>query len=164
MAKRIITPRTPAADGPDVVFNGSDFDIYVDSRYLGSRANSQDAWIEARKTHFEGIEQAAVTTADIAAEVAEFVQQYATDNAPVSQRDRAIIRNLLIKPCFAEIEPGVEVVHYLHHEVLLTGEVNGLESEYLSLTINGRLHEYTRAELRTLRTILDSANALLDVA
>lgn len=60
MAKRnstikAFTPRQPATEGPDVVFNGIDHDIYVDARYLGSRANSQDAWIEARAAHFNGI-------------------------------------------------------------------------------------------------------------
>lgn len=66
-----ITIRQPAAEGPDVVYNGSDFDIYVDARYLGSRANSQDAWMEARRVYFEAIEAATTETADIAAEVAE---------------------------------------------------------------------------------------------
>ena len=52
---RSFTPRQPATEGPDVVFNGVDHDIYVDARYLGSRANSQDAWIEARAAHFNGV-------------------------------------------------------------------------------------------------------------
>lgn len=64
---RTCTPRQPATEGPDVIYNGGDWDIYVDARYLGSRSSSQDAWIAARQVHFEQIEDAAVQTADDAA-------------------------------------------------------------------------------------------------
>lgn len=64
---RTFTPRQPAAEGPDVVYNGSDWDIYHDARYLGSRANSQDAWIEARRVAFDVAEETAVVTAEVEA-------------------------------------------------------------------------------------------------
>ena len=51
--------RQPATTGPDVLYNGSDFDAYADGRYLCSRASSQDAWVEARRVHFDAVEAAA---------------------------------------------------------------------------------------------------------
>jgi hypothetical protein len=56
--RKSITVRQPAAEGADVIYRADtrDYDMYVDGRYLGSRANGQDAWIEARATYFEAIE------------------------------------------------------------------------------------------------------------
>lgn len=62
------TPRTPALEGPDVIFNGSDWDAFSDGRYIGSRVNNQDAWVEARAVHFAAVEDTAVAVADDAAE------------------------------------------------------------------------------------------------
>lgn len=61
---RTLTPRQPAANGPDVIRNNGGFDVYVDGRYLGSRKNRQNAWIDARAVYFEGVEDAAVAVAD----------------------------------------------------------------------------------------------------
>lgn len=60
---KTFTPRQPLATGPDVIFNGSDFDAYADGRYLCSRTSSPDAWIEARAAHFDAVE-ATPTAAD----------------------------------------------------------------------------------------------------
>lgn len=64
------TPRKPAVEGPEVICCGLDgtFDMYVDGGYIGSRLNSQDAWIEARRVHFENVEDSAVAVADDAAD------------------------------------------------------------------------------------------------
>lgn len=64
--------RNPAVEGPSVAWCSLDgtFDIFVDGRYLGSRKNSQDAWIEARRVHFENVEDSAIVTADNDAEYA----------------------------------------------------------------------------------------------
>lgn len=66
MRSKSITKMPAAVEGPDVIWCGLDgtFDIYVDGRYLGSRKNSQDAWIEARRVHFENVEDSAVAVAD----------------------------------------------------------------------------------------------------
>lgn len=69
---RTTQPRQPEALGPDVLYNGSDWDAFVDARYVCSRQNSQDAWIEARRVYFEAIEEAAIQTADHDAYVAEW--------------------------------------------------------------------------------------------
>lgn len=43
------TPRQPAADGPDVVRVGNEYDMFLDGRYLGSRAHAADAWSDANR-------------------------------------------------------------------------------------------------------------------
>lgn len=64
------TVRKPATEGPEVIWCGLDgtFDMYVDGGYIGSRKNRQDAWIEARRVHFENVEDSAVAAADNAAD------------------------------------------------------------------------------------------------
>lgn len=60
------TPRQPAAEGADVLYNGQDFDAYSNGRYLSSHSNSQDAWIAARRATFEAIEADSQSAAPVA--------------------------------------------------------------------------------------------------
>lgn len=75
--------RQAAADGPDVIQEGiRDFAAYCDGRYLCSRSNEQDAWIEARQAHFANLEADRYVSADIAADLAELgevVDAYAAE-------------------------------------------------------------------------------------
>lgn len=60
--------RQPAAEGPDVIYTGSDWDAFSDGCWLGSYVNNQDAWIEARRVYFYKVEDTAVAVADDIAE------------------------------------------------------------------------------------------------
>lgn len=60
---KVFTPRQPESTGPDVVYNGSDFDAFSNGTYICSRSNSQDAWIEARRIYFQVVEDARVESA-----------------------------------------------------------------------------------------------------
>lgn len=116
-------PRTPNSEGPDVVYNGSDHDIYVDGRYLGSRANSQDAWIEARRVHLQNVETAAIESADTEAEIAESaeLEAYAAewDAAAESQREtfergrNSMLTSIIAFAKTIEPDPEVTVEHHV---------------------------------------------------
>lgn len=71
--RKLPAPRQPEADGPDVVYDPMtrDFCFYLDGRILGARDNAQDAWIEARRAHFDALEEAAYATADANADMAD---------------------------------------------------------------------------------------------